>query len=218
MLLAPVYTWKAKTGQSTESASNEKPEQESCPIGGTHGGKDRQGHLRAEPIHSNTGLYMEKQLRKFCQIHALNALFGRNAVQPADILNFCKDHANTDTERGAVLKGGGIWGPHEGNFADVVINAFLHYHSTPTVGLSSVADKIPVGSARERFLSGLPASQNAFRLSWHQGTEAHQGRGYGHAVCVKIFPETQQWYLLDSERSGLVLLTNHEWRSLKGSV
>ena len=49
MLLAPVYTWKAKTGQSTESASNEKPEQESCPISGTHGGKDRQGHLRAEP-------------------------------------------------------------------------------------------------------------------------------------------------------------------------
>ena len=117
-----------------------------------------------------------------------------------------------------MLKGGGIWGPHEGNFADVVINAFLHYHNTPTVGLSSVADKIPVGSAPERFLSGLPASQNAFRLSWHQGTEAHQGRGYGHAVCVKKLPKTQQWYLLDSERSGPVLLTNHEWRSLKGSV
>ncbi len=218
MLLVPVYIWKAKTRQSAESASNEEPEQDSCPIGGTHGGEDWRGHLHAEPIHSNTGLYMEKQLRKFCQIHALNALFGKNAIQPADILNFCKNHANTDTGLGAALKGGGIWCPHEGNFADVVINAFLHYHSTPTVRLSSVADKIPVGSAPERFLSGLPADQNAFMLSWHQGTESHQGRGYGHAVCIRKHPETQQWYLLDSERSCPVLLTNHEWRSLKGSV
>jgi len=161
---------------------------------------------------------MEKQLRKFCQIHALNALFGKNAIQPLDILNFCKDHANTDTGLGAALRGGGTWCPHKGNFADVVINAFLHYHSTPAVRLSSVADKIPIGSTPERFLSGLPVDQNAFMLSWHQGTEPHQGKEYGHAVCVRKHPKTQQWYLLDSERSCPVLLTNHEWRSLKGSV
>ena len=100
-------------------------------------------------------LYMGKQLRKFCQIHALIALFGRNAIQPADILNFCKNHANTDTGLGAALTEGGVWCPHERNFADVVINAFLHDHSTPTVRLSSIADKTPVGSAPERFLSSL---------------------------------------------------------------
>jgi len=76
---------------------------------------------------------MEKQLRKFCQIHALNALVGKNAIQPVEILNFCKGHANTDTGLGAALRGGGIWCPYEGNFADFVINAFLHYHSTTTV-------------------------------------------------------------------------------------
>jgi hypothetical protein len=51
---------------------------------------------------------MEKQLRKFCQIHALNALVGKNAIQPVEILNFCKGHANTDTGLGAALRGGGI--------------------------------------------------------------------------------------------------------------
>lgn len=188
-LLAPLYSRKAKTGQSAKSAVGEEPEQVSCPIGGTHGGKGRQRYLRAEPIHSNTGLYKS---RKVCQTHALNALFGKNAIRPVDILNFCKNHAKTDNGLGAALTGGGIWCPHEGNFADVVINAFLHYHSTPTVRLSSVADKIPVGSAPERFLIGLPADQNAFILSWHQGNEAHQGRGYGHAVCIRKHPGTQQ--------------------------
>jgi len=43
---------------------------------------------------------------------------------------------------GAALKGGGIWCPHKGNFADVVIIAFLHFHSIPIVRLSSVADKM----------------------------------------------------------------------------
>lgn len=54
------------------------------------------------------GLDMEKILRKFCQIHALSALFGRNAIQPADILNFCKNHVNTDTGLGAALTEGGV--------------------------------------------------------------------------------------------------------------
>ncbi len=88
MLLAPVYIWKAETEESAKSAGGEEPEQDKCPIGGTHGGKDRLGHLHAEPIHSNTGLYVEKQLRKFCQIHALNALFGnkKTASEQSELL------------------------------------------------------------------------------------------------------------------------------------
>lgn len=82
---------------------------------------------------------MEKQLR-FCQIHALSALLGNTAIQPTDILNFCNSHAERDTRLGAALKGEGLWTPHEGNFADVTTNAFLHHHSTPTVRLHSMTD------------------------------------------------------------------------------
>ena len=57
----------------------------------------------------------------------------RGAIQPADILNFCKNHVNTDTGLGAALTGGGVWCPHEGNFADDFINAFLHTMSVTTV-------------------------------------------------------------------------------------
>ena len=111
----------------------------------------------------------------------------QNAIQPVDIISFCEDHANTDTGLGAALEGGRVWCPYEGDFAGVVRNAFLHHHSTSIVRLRSVADKLSVGSAPELLLSGLPADQNAFMLSWHQGTEAHQGscRGHGHAVCIR---------------------------------
>lgn len=57
----------------------------------------------------------------------------------------------------AALEGGGIWCSNEGDFADFVTNSFLHYRSTPTVKVSSLADKMPAGSAPERFLSARPA-------------------------------------------------------------
>ena len=40
---------------------------------------------------------------------------------------------------------------------------------------------------------------DAFVLRWNQGRLAHENTGYGHAVCVKKYPITKDWYLLDSE-------------------
>lgn len=51
---------------------------------------------------------MEKQSTEPCQIHALIALLGKSAIRPVDILNDCKDHADTDTGLGAALKAGGV--------------------------------------------------------------------------------------------------------------
>jgi len=47
-------------------------------------------NLQCQPIHTPTGMYMEQQFRKFCQLHALNAFFGKNIVQPMTMLLFCK--------------------------------------------------------------------------------------------------------------------------------
>ena len=48
--------------------------------------------------------------------------------------------------------GGLVWCAREG---DVVINAFLHYHSTPVVRLYSVTDCIPMRSTSDRFLGAF---------------------------------------------------------------
>lgn len=154
----------------------QRPWHKGCPIGGPCNGEDRQNDLQAQQVFNNTGLYMEKQLRQFCQVHALNALFG-TAVQLADMVKFCKEHASNDTELGTQLRKSIAWDQHSGNFADAVIDAFLHYHSAPTVRLSSIACNIPVGSSAECFLANLPAGHDAFMLRWHKGTESYQAKG-----------------------------------------
>lgn len=50
---------------------------------------------------------MEQQLAKFCQIHALNELLGRTAVQPKDMLNLCKEHQKKNTGLGKCAEGTG---------------------------------------------------------------------------------------------------------------
>ncbi|KAL0022631.1 hypothetical protein WJX77_011984 [Trebouxia sp. C0004] len=124
--------------------------------------------MRVTPVETETGLYMEQQLAKFCQIHALNALLGRTAVQPKDMLNFCKEHQKKNTGLGNALKGRDTWCPSQSNFND----AFLHYHGTPAVRLCSLADDIPIGSDASRFINGLPTEHSAFILSWYLNSKS----------------------------------------------
>ena len=84
------------------------------------------------------------------------------------------------------------WPPADGNFCDMVINALLHFHSTPTVRLCSVTDRIPIGSGGNQFLSGLPADHDAFVVIRKCGTQPHEGAAYGHAVCVKKHPVARE--------------------------
>ena len=51
---------------------------------------ERHDKLQCQPIDTQTGIYIEKQLRKFCQVHALNAFYSRKIVQPETMLTFCK--------------------------------------------------------------------------------------------------------------------------------
>lgn len=77
-------------------------------------------------------MYMEQQLGKFCQLHALNALFGNNVIQPNDMLSFCKEQIQQDTVLGRTLDNGGYC-PRDGHFPDMVIDAWLHRYTQPTV-------------------------------------------------------------------------------------
>ena len=204
---------EAKT--STDIKTKRQEHREQAKGGSNHRNTES---MRIRQVKTTSRLHMEHQLKKFCQIHALNALLGQTMVQPRDILGFCKEHSTKSTALGTALQGEGSWCPNQGNFGDMVIDAFLHYHSKPVVRIYSIADRIPIGSNQNRFINGLPAGHDAFILRWNQGNEPHECDSYGHAVCVRRHPVSRKWYLLDSEIGQPILMTDGTWKTLKGSV
>jgi len=134
------------------------------------------------------------------------------------MLKFCEEHAKDNKALGQNLRLGVGWCSRDGNFGDMMIDAFLHFHSVPTTRLYTVAQNIPVGSNADMFLRGLPPDQNAFVLRWDCGTMPHEDPAYGHAFCVKRHPVSREWYLLDSEKRQPVQLDDAGWRSLKRTV
>jgi len=225
MLLAPlkligrcIWRSKADTPEAELDTQTAHADSQHCnPKGGNSNDVNEQG-LQAHQAHGTTGLYMERQVRKFCQVHALNAMLGRNAIQLETMLKFCEEHAKDNTALGQNLRRGIGWCSKDGNFADMMIDAFLHFHSVPSTRLYQVAQNIPVGSDADMYLRGLPADQNAFVLRWHCGNMPHEDSAYGHAVCVKRHPISKKWYLLDSEKRQPIRLDDAGWHSLKGTV
>ena len=113
------------------------PEASSKPKGGRRV-QAKLGHqLQCQQVNSETGLYMEIQLRKFCQLHALNALIGRNIVQPHTMLDFCAKETRMDINLCKTLKNGG-YSPHDGNFPDMAIDAWLHHSCQPKARLKCI--------------------------------------------------------------------------------
>ncbi|KAL3137182.1 hypothetical protein ABBQ32_006747 [Trebouxia sp. C0010 RCD-2024] len=88
------------------------------------------------------------------------------------MLAFCANEIQRDTALGRTLKNGGYC-PHNGNFPDMVINAWLHYNSQPAARLKRIKDSIPRNSNEADFLSCLPTHIDAFVLRWNQGGLAH---------------------------------------------
>lgn len=167
------------------------PDRDSTKPKGEKRAKIMAGHLlQCQHVNSETGLYIQRQLKKLCQLHALNALFGRNIVQPHSMLAFCEDEIQRDTALDRNLKNRGYC-PHEGNFPDMVINTWLHYNSQPAVRLKCINDSIPRNSSEADFLGCLPGHIDAFVVRWDQGGLAHEDTGYGHAVCMRRHPEYQ---------------------------
>ena len=211
MLLAPLKLigrciWRRKDDTQTAHADS----QHSDPKGGISNEVNQHG-LQAQQAHGATGLYLEHQVRKFCQVHVLDAMLGRNAVKLESMLKFCEEHAKYKTALGQNLRLGIGWCSSDGNFGDMMIDAFLHFHSVPSTRLYQVAQNIPLGSDADMYLRGLPADQNAFVLRWHCRNMPHGDPAYGQAVCVRRHPISNEWYLLDSEKRQPVQLDDAGW-------
>ena len=189
----------------------------SRPRGGKRTKATSEHSLLCQQVNSETGLYMEMQQRKFCQLRALNALSGRNIVQPQTMLDFCAKEIRMNTKLGKTLKNGGYC-LHDGNFPDMAINAWLHHNCQPKARLKSIEEGIPCGSNETAFTGCLPPHMDAFVLRWNQGRHAHEDTGYGHAVCIRRHPVTKDWYLLDSENLRARRITPSLWTGLKGLV
>ena len=217
MLPAPLKLVRRSIWRSRDDTQAAQADSQRDPKGG-NGNEVNQSGLQAHQAHGTTGLYMEHQVRKFCQVHALNAMLGRNAMQLETMLKFCEEHARDDTALGRNLRLGIGWCSRDGNFGDMMIDASLHFHSVPSTRLYQVAQNIPVGSDADMYLRGLPADQDAFVLRWHCGNMPHEDPAYGHAVCVRKHPSSKDWYLLDSENRQPVKLDDAGWHSLKGAV
>ena len=104
LLLAPLRLvggciWRRKDDTQTAHADS----QHSDPKGGNSNEVNQHG-LHAQQAHGTTGLYTEHQVRKFCQVHALNAMLGRNAVKLETMLKFCEKHAKDKTALGQNLR------------------------------------------------------------------------------------------------------------------
>ena len=162
-------------------------------------------------------MYLKKQYRQFCQVHSLNAMFGRQIVTPTEMVNFCQLETQHDTSLAGMLKAG-WYHAENGNFTNQVMNAWLHHHSQPTVRLNSIKSYIPVNSTKQDFITALPPGHDTFRIRWNVGDEAYESSQCGHAVCVRRQPGTHNWYLLDSERPNPVKLTPTEWSKLRGEM
>ncbi len=129
MLLAPPKLigrciWRSKDDTQTAHADSQH-----CDSKGGNSNELNQHGLQAQQAHGTTGDYMQHQVRKFCQVHALNAMLGRNAIQLGTMLKICEEHAKDDTALGRNLRLGIGWCSRDGNFADMMIDAFLHFHS-----------------------------------------------------------------------------------------
>lgn len=147
--------------------------------------------------------YMERQVAKFCQVHALNALFGRQFVTHPSMLAYAKSHKQN--------KSWDIWLSNAfiertGNFSDMIINHWLRGVSTPRVYIKSVRIHMKRGSSKEEFLADLPAGYDRFLLVTER-----------HAMCMRRCNKINTWYLLDSEvgrPNGIA--STREWASLEG--
>lgn len=147
--------------------------------------------------------YMDRQVAQFCQVHALNALFGRQIVTHPSMLAYAKSHKQN--------KSGDNWlsnafNERTGNFSDMIINHWLRGVSTPKVYIKSVGIHMKRGSSKEEFLADLPAGYDRFLLVTER-----------HAMCMRRCNKTNTWYLLYSEvgRPKRIASTR-EWASLEG--
>lgn len=158
-------------------------------------------------------VFHESQFRQCCQVHALNAIFGRRMCNPLTMLRHCRRQAaNLPRSQWQFC-----FNRHTGNFADWIITHWMYHNLLGTkLCMMPVSPPIPQGSSCLDILSRLPPNCTSAILSWHAGLSPWQGM-YGHATAIRKVQH--QWYWIDSEQTAAVpLLTDSDWQQLKGQM
>lgn len=144
------------------------------PRGGRRAKTVAEHPLQCQQVNSEPGLFMELQPKKFCQLHALKALFGGNIVQPHAMLDCCASCCCSNIQRdialGKTVRNMKYEGNMrcEGNFPDMVVNAWLHYNCQPAANLKMkcIIESNPCNSSETAFIAAcLPSSMHLCNLN-----------------------------------------------------
>ena len=90
-------------------------------------------------------LYLERQVKRFCHVHAMNAFFGRSIVTPSEMLQYAKTNTAMQTWYPDLSKAS----DNTGNFIMIIVNHWLLFGSMGTAYFCGIdAERVPKGSTR----------------------------------------------------------------------
>ena len=217
-LIDCIWHLSTQKGNNNNNKSDNKPQTETDQaIGGsapsTKETATSEAHTTRE---SETGFYKDRQEQNFCQIHALNALFGRKVLHGPRAMQLACDITIQEPTRG--------WGFHfrhhctdgtEGNFSTSLINRILREITMPMAFLHRTSNNtIHRGTNKATILSMIPPGHDRFILQWNGGNATDEGN-FGHSVCIRKRETNDTWYLLDSLHREKPLRDN-DWADLYG--
>jgi hypothetical protein len=195
------YTWR---NMPTNNTSHSPQGTDDRPIGGgATGSLNPLDAANSTSPASHPGFYWEQQKRHFCQIHALNALLGRRALDGAQVLQRA-----IDIDKAERRQWGNFMFTANGDFTTGLLNYILRELTMPMAFLHKTSiSSIHRGASKSDILKMIPPGLTGFILQWNgpihtTGTTRHnsdEGEDYGHSVCIRLWPTNNTWYLIDSE-------------------
>ena len=166
-------------------------------------------------------LYMEKQEKAFCLVHAFNMALGSQIIQGNDVLSHIQQMEDTLIQREldsfVCLKR--YYTPGIGSFNNMILNHYLHYHpwnADKQLTVRPVRTDLRTGQITLELIEGLLLTayckHSAILTSIHSNNQ-------GHAVALKEDIESDTWFLLDSlQDQPRPLIAENDWESLHASI
>jgi exonuclease III len=162
---------------------------------------------------TDVGMYCEPQERRYCGVHALNALAGRRITTGQQMVSFFQE----TWPDGANAHGGVPYYEPCGNFCASAINRWMWTHTCQPVTLvkflSNIIDTIRY--SKRELLSFLPDDCGGIFI-WFMHSD-----NTPHFKCIKQLPGTNTWYSLDSLEAGITgkaipMILDAQWYELHG--
>lgn len=137
----------------------------------------------APPVAS---MYIEKQYRQFCQVHALNAYMGYTFIDRNHLLQYCKALRRAQNAAGNTDSyWNSCYDKRTGNFALWILNHYIKAHcDTPmmvtsyNVSASTLLGRAsPVPQTMETVMAALPPGSDRFMLNINDNPKVVYRRG-----------------------------------------